>query len=89
MIQVYSAMFIAHGENMLEHINVMTLTDQHWMQDIREGIEEYLEDRIIIERKIQKGLLDTENDLISKTFSAIDSKIPRPQPSIFKKPPSP
>ncbi len=87
LIQVYSAMFIAHGENMLRQIRNMTQADIHWMHDIREGIDEYLDDRTVFEHKIQKGLLDVENSLIADTYAAIDLKAPKPQPGIFKKPP--
>lgn len=75
LIQVYSAMFIAHGENLLAQIKTLSATEIGWMKDIREGLEEYLEDRALIEHKIAPGLLAMENDLIKSSFTAIDAQV--------------
>lgn len=88
LIQVYSAMFIAHGENLLKQIKSLSAAEVGWMKDIREGLEEYLEDRALIEHKIAPGLLAMENDLIKSSFTAIDGQVKAanpPKPFIRKK----
>lgn len=87
LIQVYSALFAAHGANLLAHIKAMTAADEHWLSDVREGIEEYLADRHAVETKIAPGLLAIENELVRDTFAAIDERTPgRTVPPLFKKP---
>ena len=80
LIQVYSAMFIAHGENLLAQIKTLSVAEVGWMKDIREGLEEYLEDRTLIEHKIAPGLLAMENDLVKSSFSAIDAQVKAANP---------
>lgn len=89
LIQVYSAMFVAHGENLLRKINEMDPPDAHWLRDVREGIEEYIEDRAAVERKTERGLLAAENAFISDLFTVIDQKAPKVMPGVFKLPPKP
>lgn len=89
LIQVYSAIFTAHGENLLKEIGVMTPDDKNWLADIREGLEEYLDDRRLVEAKIVPGLLAEENGLIRSTFAVIDAKMQKNIPNSIKKPPKP
>lgn len=89
LIQVYSAMFIAHGENLMKKINEMNPPDAYWLRDVREGIEEYLADREAVESKIEPGLLAAENIFIHTLFAVIDEKAPKVLPGLFKPPPKP
>lgn len=89
LIQVYSAVFIAHGENLLRRIRELSSADVHWLADVREGLEEYIDDRILIEGKIAPGLRVAEDALIKDTFAAIDGKAPKALPGFIRKPRGP
>lgn len=86
LAQIYSAMFIAHGENMLKRLSSTPNLDKHWLRDIQESLEEYVEDRKAHQDKIAPGLMALETDLVQRTIAFINLHTRAPTKS--NKPPS-
>jgi hypothetical protein len=72
LIQVYSALFIANGEKLLERLSKTDKPDVHWLEDIRENLQDYLLSRKILEPKITPSLLLLENRVLGDIFGTID-----------------
>lgn len=93
LAQVYSALFIAHGENLNKGLKDGK-ADVHLAQDIREAMEDYVRDRKVYEAAISPALLAVEDKTIAKTFALVDaiitpqSKPKPPKPPATPKPPT-
>lgn len=72
LVQIYGALFIAHGENFLAKIKTLRNTDQSWIDDVRESIEEYRADRLEIQSRIAPRLFALEKSVLDETIAALD-----------------
>lgn len=84
LIQVYSALFVAHGENLLQQIRTIGAADPHWLRDIRENLEDYADDRAAFAHKIAPALAAVETALIAQTLQTIEAALPKPAPKVKK-----
>ena len=78
LAQIYSALFIAHGENLLTLLETEKTSDPIKLRDIRESIEDYLIDRKTFEKAVAPALLAIENALIEKTYATLSKLTPVP-----------
>ena len=72
VLQIYSALFIAHSQNLFHLLNSTTTADPHWLADVRESLDNYVDDRKLLEHKITPSLRALENQMIVTLFEAID-----------------
>lgn len=75
LVQVYSAMFVAHAENLQRHVLAAATPTRSWLQDIRDGLEDYSLDRRVFAAGIAPGLRAVEDAEIAATFGVIDQAI--------------
>lgn len=93
LVQVYSAMFIAHAENLQSTIKATDKPDLDWLRDIRHSLTNFAEDRTAYEHGIAKPLRKLEDQMIRATLATIDAAIaaqtPVKKPVVKKGPPPP
>lgn len=90
LVQVYSAMFIAHAENLQLAVNAATAADRAWLRDIRDSLRDYAEDREVFVKGILPGLREIESNLLTATLATLDVKLaPTPKPPKPPKTPKP
>ncbi len=90
LVQVYSAMFIAHAENLARAINETAVPDRHWLVDIRDSRTDFAEDRAVYFDGIAPALRAIEDKQIAQTLATIDSALAaqqKPAPKSGPKPP--
>lgn len=75
LVQIYSAMFVAHAENLQRHILATAAPTRSWLQDMRDGLEDYTLDRRVFADGIAPGLRAIEDAEIAATFGVIDQAI--------------
>ncbi len=85
LVQIYGALFIAHGENFLAKIKNIHDADPHWIEDVRESIEEYRADRLDIESRIAPRLLALEKNVMNEMLTTL-CKITEQQKKSLPKP---
>lgn len=75
LVQVYSAMFIAHAENLARSIAEAPHPDHDWLVDIRDSLHDFADDRIVYADGIAPGLRALEDRQIAQTLAIIESAL--------------
>lgn len=75
LVQIYSAMFIAHAENLAHAINTTAQPDRDWLTDIRYSLADFAEDRATYADGIAPKLRAIEDKQIATTLSVIDTAL--------------
>lgn len=91
LVQIYSAMFIAHAENLQHAIKATTLPDRDWLTDMRDSLSDFAEDRSVYADGIAPRLRAIEDAQIASTLALINAALalhnkPKP-PKSGPKPP--
>lgn len=79
LVQVYSAMFIVHADNLKRHV-LAAAPDRRWLRDVRESLGDYAADREIYAAGILPPLRAEEDLLLSGTLAAIDQALAAASP---------
>lgn len=75
LVQIYSAMFIAHAENLAQAISATAQPDRDWLTDIRYSLADFAEDRTTYADGIAPKLRAIEDKQIATTLSVIDAAL--------------
>lgn len=83
LVQIYSAMFIAHAENLQQAIVSTVQPDRDWLTDIRNSLSDFAEDRAVYADGIAPSLRAIEDRQIAETLATLDralalTQMPKP-----------
>ncbi len=90
LVQIYSAMFIAHAENLALAIKTTAQPDRDWLTDIRYSLADFAEDRSVYADGIAPKLRAIEDKQIADTLAVIDEALAaQSKPKAAKDKPAP
>lgn len=75
LVQVYSAMFTAHAENLQRAIVTTVQPERDWLIDIRDSLSDFADDRTVYADGIAPKLRAIEDQQIALTLSTINAAI--------------